>query len=253
MSDPPFREIIKTFRDLQGLTQEQLAARVGCSAASVSRWVNGQSLPHLPLAEKMDKVLRADGKLIAAWRQATSGHALPEWARDLEAIERAARQLSIVAPALIPGLLQCPEVARGVFRTAQPLATAKELDRLVALRTGRLEELPDLEVTAVFPVTAVSGLPEPLRRAQVPYLIEWAETGRVAVHLVPEGTTLLGPSAPLMLFRLESGELAVVSDHADGNVIHEDSTHDRLSAQATTALAASLPLALSLDVLRKLT
>ncbi|WP_017569122.1 helix-turn-helix domain-containing protein [Nocardiopsis halotolerans] len=253
MSDPPFRDLVTTFRELQGLTQEQLAARLGCSAASVSRWVNGQSLPHRPIAEKLDKELGANGKLVAAWRQATTGQALPEWARDLAAIERAARQLTIVAPALVPGLLQCPEVARGVFRTAHPLASVKELDRLVALRTGRLEELPELEVTAVFPVAAVSGLPGALRRAQVSYLIEWIETGRVAVHLVPEGTTLLGPSAPLMLFRLESGELAVVSDHADGNVFHEDGTHDRLSSQATTALAASLPLALSLDVLRKLT
>ena|SRR5690625_808106 len=69
---------------------------------------------------------------------------------------------------------------------------------------------------------------------------------------VPEDETLPAPSAPLMLFRLASGELAVVSDHADGNVIHEDSSHDRLSGQATAALAASLPLAFSLEVLRKL-
>ena len=69
---------------------------------------------------------------------------------------------------------------------------------------------------------------------------------------VPESETLPAPSAPLMLFRLASGELAVVSDHADGNVIHEDSSHDMLSSQATAALAASLPLAFSLEVLRKL-
>src|SRR5699024_11853354 len=55
---------------------------------------------------------------------------------------------------------------------------------------------------------------------------------------VPEDETLPAPSAPLMLFRLASGELAVVSDHADGNVIHDESSHASLSGQATAARAA---------------
>jgi hypothetical protein len=124
---------------------------------------------------------------------------------------------------------------------------------LVALRTERLKELPDMDVTAVFPAAAVAGLPADLRQAQAVYLLDWAATGRVSLHLVPQGATLLVPASPLMLFRLGTGDLAVVSDHADGNVIHEDTSHDRLSGEVTAALAASLPVGLSLDELRKMT
>jgi transcriptional regulator with XRE-family HTH domain len=248
-----FAEALSRFREFAGLTQLQLAKKSQTAHSSVNRWEKGGSLPKRDNVEALDEALGTEGALLAAWRAVTTGNGLPEWARDLEAIESSARQVTIVAPALVPGMLQCAEVARLVFRAAHPLASSDDLDRLVELRTGRLKELPELEMTAVFPVTAVSALAEPLRRPQALYLIEWVESGRVAVHLVPEGTTLLAPSAPLMLFRLASGELAAVSDHADGNVIHEDSAHDRLSSQVTAALAASLPLPLSLEVLRKLT
>ncbi|MFC7743387.1 Scr1 family TA system antitoxin-like transcriptional regulator [Nocardiopsis composta] len=153
---------------------------------------------------------------------------------------------------MVPGYLQCEAYARAVFRTGHPLAPADELDRLVELRCGRLAELDDLQVTAVFPLSAVSGVPEPVRRMQVGHLLRWVDTGRVAVHIVPDGTALLVPTSPLMVFKLRSGELAVASDHADGNVVHEPEAHDRLMSWFTSALAASLPVTLSLEALGNL-
>lgn len=249
----PFQDTLIKLRELSGLTQRQLANRSGTSHSSVNRWELGRGLPKRDNVGQLDDALMANGALVSAWRLTTEGTGLPEWARDLESIERAAINLSIVAPALVPGYLQCPELARRVFRTAQPLVTPEELDRLVSLRTNRLRELSTLEVVAVFPVSAVTSLPADIAPTQAAYLVEWVNSGRVAVHLVPEGSTLFGPASPLMLFRLRSGELAAVSDHADGNVIHEDPTHDRLVAQATSALAASLPVSHSLEALRNMT
>lgn len=249
----PFQDTLIKHRELAGLTQRQLAVRSGTSHSSVNRWELGRGLPKRDNVGQLDKAMGGDGALLAAWRLTTEGTGLPEWARDLDSIERSARNLSIVAPALVPGYLQCAGLARRVFRTAQPLAGPDEVDRLVALRTNRLQELENLEVVAVFPVSAVAALPGGLPTEQANHLIDWVSSGRVAVHLVPEGALLLGPASPLMLFRLGSGELAAVSDHADGNVIHEDHTHDRLAAQATSALAASLPLSHSLEALRNLT
>ncbi|GHC91648.1 hypothetical protein GCM10007079_39170 [Nocardiopsis terrae] len=190
--------------------------------------------------------------LAAALRRTVEGTGLPEWARDLESIENSARHVTTVTPAMVPGYLQCPELARAIFQAGMLGASADDVAHLVALRTGRLEALPDLNVTAVFPASALSCLPEALRRAQVSYLLKWADAGRVVLHLVPEGSGLLVPAAPLMIFRLRTGDIAVVSDHADGNVIHEEPHYDRLTGEATAALAASLPEALSLDTLRKL-
>lgn len=252
MSPTPFSEDLTKFRELAGFTQLQLAARSGTAHSSVNRWEKGGSLPKRDNAERLDAALGANGELLATWRRSTVGTGLPEWARDLDAIERGARQLSIAAPSLVPGYLQCETYARAVFRAGQPLASPEELDRLVALRCGRLAELEDLQVIAVFPISAVSGLPEAVRRTQAAHLLKWASTERVAVHLVPDGTTLLVPTSPLMIFKLRSGELAVVSDHADGNVVHETDTHDRIASLFTSALAASLPVTLSLEVLGNL-
>lgn len=246
-----FADTLTRYREVAGLTQKQLAARANVSPSSVNRWELGHSDPKRDNAETLDKVLSAGGKVLSAWQAHTNGTGLPDWARDLAAIEAAARHLMLITPAATPGMLQCPEVAAAVFRAGLPAASPEEIARLVSLRCERLAELPDLRVTAVFPAAAVSGLAPTLRAAQARALLSWAETDRVMLHLVPEGTTLLVPAAPLMVFRLRTGDLAVVSDHADGNVIHEADSHDRLSVEATAAIGAALPHQASLEELRK--
>ncbi|MFC3995655.1 helix-turn-helix domain-containing protein [Nocardiopsis sediminis] len=252
MTPTAFSDALTRFRELAGLTQLQLANRSGTGHSSVNRWEKGGSLPKRDNVERLDVALNANGKLLATWRRSTTGTGLPEWARDLDAIELAARHLSITAPTLVPGLLQCESYARTVFRAGHPLASPEELDQLVTLRCGRLAELEDLTVTAVFPVSAVTAMPEPVRRAQAAHLLKWADTDRVAIHLVPEGTVLLVPTSPLMIFTLRSGDLAVASDHAAGNLVYETDAHERMLASYTSALAASLPVTLSLDILRNL-
>lgn len=240
------------------ITQRQLASRSGTSHASVNRWELGRGTPKRDNVEILGRALEMEGVpnatklLLAALRRTLEGTGLPEWAQDLESIERSARHVTIVTPAMVPGYLQCPALAEAIFRAGMPGASAEEIRRLVDLRTERLGALPDLSVTAIFPAAAITCLSESLRREQAAYLIKWAESGRVAIHLVPEGSALLVPASPLMLFRLVTGDIAAVSDHADGNVVHKESHHDRLAGEVTWALAASLPVALSLDVLRKL-
>lgn len=250
MPPPNFPASLARYRELAGLTQLQLATRSGTAHSSVNRWEKGGSLPKRDSAERLDAALEANGHLFTAWRRAAGGLGLPEWAQDLETIERSARRLTLVSPTLVPGYLQCPEYARAVFKAGLPLASPDEIQRLVELRTGRLGKLKDLQVAAVFPVLGLTGVSTEVRRAQARYLLSWADTGRVGLHLVPDGTVLLTPTSPLLIFVLDGGEITVVSDHADGNVVHDGGVHDRLMAYATDALAAALPAHLSLDVLR---
>ncbi|MFC7330675.1 helix-turn-helix domain-containing protein [Marinactinospora rubrisoli] len=248
-----FSEALTQLRELAGLTQLQLATRSGTGHSSVNRWEKGGSLPKRDNVERLDAALDANGKLLAAWRRSTTGSGLPEWARDLDAIERAARQLSIAAPTLVPGYLQCEAYARFVFSAGQPLATPEELDRLTKLRCGRLSELTDLQrVTAVFPLSAVTGMPDEVAKQQAQHLLEWVDTGRVVLHVVPIGSILVVPTTPLMLFRLRSGDLVITSDYEDGSVTLSTDTHERISARFTAALAASLPVDLSLAALKDL-
>lgn len=252
MIPSPFAEALTQFRELAGLTQLQLANRSGTAHSSVNRWEKGGSLPKRDNAERLDSALEADGALLTAWRRSTTGTGLPEWARDLDAIERGARQLSIATPTLVPGYLQCEAYARLVFTAGQPLASPEELDRLTQLRCGRLDDLPELSVTAVFPMSALAGVPEDVAKQQAQHLLSWAQTGRVVLHVVPTGSVLIVPTSPIMLFRLKSGELVITSDHADGSVTLTSDAHERVGALFTAALAASLPVGLSLAALKDL-
>ena len=247
-----FAETLTKHRELAGLTQQQLAHRSKTGHSSINRWENGKATPKRDNVESLDKALGADGELVTAWLAVTTGNGLPEWARDLDGVERAARRVTIATPALVPGMLQCPEYAHAVFAAGQPDTDTAEIDRLVELRCGRLQELPSLHVTAVFPVAAVAYMPTNVRRAQVAYLLELIESKRVRVQAIPENTLVLVPAAPLMLFRLRSGESAIVSDHADGNLVHDMESSERLAGQITAALAAALPVSLSIEALRSL-
>ncbi|WP_160050990.1 Scr1 family TA system antitoxin-like transcriptional regulator [Nocardiopsis sp. FR4] len=252
MAEPPFPDVLTKFRELNGLSQKQLAHRVNASVASASRWTNGHALPKLPMAEILDAELGANGKLLAAWREATRGETLPEWARSLASIEAEARAVHIVSPVIVPGYFQSPSYASMVFRSGWPLASDEEIDQLTKLRTEAFNQLPKLRVTAVFPVTALTGVDEAVRREQVARLLDLVGSGRVTVHLVPEGSILIEPPSTMMAFRLYSGELVITSDNPDGNVIHATHTHERLHTLITGALAVALPARHSLEALREL-
>lgn len=253
MTPTPFTESLNKFRQLAGLTQLQLAARSGTAHSSVNRWEKGGSIPKRDNVEALDKALGADGQLLKAWRMVTTGHTLPEWARSLAAVEEAALTLAVASPVLVPGYLQCPEYASCVFTAGLPAVSAEEIARLTQLRCGRLAELSEMRVSAVFPMSAIKGFPKGIAAAQAGYLLDWADTGRVAIHLVPEGAILMVPTSPIMLFRLRNGELMITSDHADGSVTLRSDAHERVSALFSASLAASLPTELSLAALKDLT
>ncbi|MGW9349017.1 helix-turn-helix domain-containing protein [Nocardiopsis flavescens] len=253
MTPNSFAETLIRLREVAGLTQQQLAKRSNTGHSSVNRWENGKNPPKRDNAESLDKALGANGELMSAWLAATTGNGLPEWARDIEGIERAARRVTIATPALVPGMLQCPDYARAVFTAGQPDTDSAEIQRLVDLRCGRLQELAELQVTAVFPLGAVAHMPPTIRAAQTAALLSWCETGRVKVQVIPHGTLVLVPAAPLMHYRLRSGESAIVSDHADGALVYGMESGDRLTGQITAALAAALPESLSIEALRSFT
>lgn len=246
----PFSEALNRFLTASGMTQLQLSRTTGYSASSVNRWVSGQTNPSRDRAEHLDKALSTRGELFRAWRLTATGSGLPEWARDMFAVEASAVQLSLVTPTLVPGYLQSPGYASWVFRAGRPALTSEEVQRLVKHRTERLQQLDKLRVTAVFPLAAVADLPESLRQEQAQDLLAWIQTGRVAVHLIPRGILLPAPVAPLMLFTLGTGDTVAVSDHVQGSVTLED--HSRAAALFNVALAESLPSSVSVTELEAL-
>ncbi|CAM3867321.1 helix-turn-helix transcriptional regulator [Nocardiopsis rhodophaea] len=256
MEQTPFASEVAKLRELAGLTQRQLAERVRASPSAICRWEGDQATPRRDHVERLDKALNAKGCLLRVWAAQTSGSALPHWMRDAARLEEAATSIEYVSPVLVPGLLQCREYAAMVFREGQPLETPEGIDRLVTGRCGRYEQLRKLRdpwVTAVFPSSALTCVPDDVRKAQAAHLLALVEQGRVRVHLVPEGTLLVGITSPVLLVRLAEGGRAASSDHISGNFFLDRETDwERLDELVKRAVANALPSRQSVTLLGEL-
>jgi transcriptional regulator with XRE-family HTH domain len=61
-----FAETLRRFRELRGMTQAQLAQRVGVQRATFTQWESGRHMPIDERLRELDKLLGAEGELIAA-------------------------------------------------------------------------------------------------------------------------------------------------------------------------------------------
>lgn len=230
---------------MAGYTQRALARAVGVSDASISRWENGVNPPGGDIAELLDRALKAEGELLRAWRQDSFGVDLPVWQQKVGLLQERSLAIDWLSPVLVAGMLQTKSYARLVFKDGQPLVADAEIDRWVAARCGRLEVLlerrPDLTVTAVFPHSALTCVPDDVRKEQASHLMRLMRQDGVNVHLLPQGVYMLGVTAPVQLFRLEDQTVAVASDHIAGNAILENSSHLRVEALVRRCLASAMP------------
>jgi len=250
-----FGVYLREERKQAGLTLRDLAKTSGLAASTLSRWENNRATPSRVDVIKADQGLKAKGRLVSYWEIATS-IGFPPWMKNVNRLEEAARQVELISPHLVPGLLQAPQYARAVFREGLHQSSSDEIDRLVALRCGRYEQLrsqTDPRITAVFPVMALTCVSDSVRSEQVERLLTLTESDQVDVHLIPEGAILLGVVSMLIMFHLRDGGLAAVSDHVDGATLYEDKrSYSRLHGLVKQALGSALPTRQSRQVLEQL-
>ncbi|GAA1071868.1 helix-turn-helix transcriptional regulator [Nocardiopsis exhalans] len=250
-----FGQYLKKERKRAGYTLRGLAKAAGTSASTLSRWENDHSVPVRRDVLKLDEALGLKGALFRKWEFYTSPSALLPWMLDAGKLQEAATAITCISPALLPGLLQSPLYAEAVFKEGQPLWSATEIARVVALRANRYEYLRERnnpEITAVIPAAALSMLPEVIRREQVQRL-QWLMDDGVRFHLVPPPRIILGVTSPLLLVRLEDGTRAASSDHQSGNVVFDASSGlERLFEIERRVLADALPLEQSRQLLKEM-
>lgn len=195
--------------------------------------------------EALDTALEAGGSLLSTWKDSVKDD-LPPFLRDIDTLEREATGIDLISPVTVPGLLWCQSYAELVYRAGRKVT---DVPRLAQLRSQRLSQLR-AHVYAVFPMTALSGVSDPVRTQQVEHLLSLPE--RVTVHLLPEGTMLLGIPSPMMVFRLGSSREVVVSDLLEGNQVYSDAVLPRARELVRDALSVSLPPMISMEKLRGL-
>ncbi|MFJ3220509.1 Scr1 family TA system antitoxin-like transcriptional regulator [Kitasatospora sp. NPDC086801] len=124
---------LRRSREAAGLTQVQLAKKVGCTASHLSYVELAHRPPSLKLAELADEELKTGGTLVLMYWQLKHAAVLegfPEYAN----YEALAEQIRIFEIDVIPGLLQTP-----AYATAIEVGCAKQGSATLELAEERIQ------------------------------------------------------------------------------------------------------------------
>lgn len=141
---------LRKAREQAGLGLRQLAAQLGTSHATVSRWENGARSPKpedvAAYLAKVDAPAELRAELVELARDPDGSHwlsvGMPDQHRQLAAlleIEREATSITTVSPLLVPGLLQTADYARAIMTVGE--VPQDEIDMRVAVRLGRRDAI----------------------------------------------------------------------------------------------------------------
>lgn len=133
-----FGKEIKHAREARKWTQAQLADKLWCRQPYVSKVESGQQLASPQFAEMCDQVFGTPG-VYARMRQRAADAGNPVWFIPYLQLEREARSICDYSPSRIMGILQTPEYAEAVFRSARPQDSAIQIKNRVEKRVRRRE------------------------------------------------------------------------------------------------------------------
>jgi DNA-binding XRE family transcriptional regulator len=193
------RRTLIAMREDAGLTRQELAHRLGVNPKTVQRWETGEHAPlmsqRIDLARVLDE--RAAGRTVtlADVHRAIddddngplNGHRVTRRLGVLVGLEQGAGELWTFETTVMPGLLQTPEYATAVERTAADRPSAKEVARRVALRMRRQHVLHSLTLRALVDASVLwrtTGGPE-VMEAQLDHLREQAKRPNVELRVLP--------------------------------------------------------------------
>jgi transcriptional regulator with XRE-family HTH domain len=198
---------LRRLREAAGLTLEEVATQLGCSAAKLSRIETWEVAATIPDVEAMLARYGVDdekrGELLTMTRQARRRGPRRRDFRDLPDVftlrqfENEAEQIRMYHAVAIPGLFQVEGYARSMISVVLPQLDDEETERHVGLRMERQELLhteqpPNLHVILdEAAIRRLEGTPHVLGE-QVQRLVEVAELANVTVQIIPFAVGLYG-------------------------------------------------------------
>jgi transcriptional regulator with XRE-family HTH domain len=253
---------LRHYRTRAGMSQEQLGARVYCSADLIGKIENGQRAPAEELAAACDAVpeLGTGGaltRLRELLRDYLKQRAYPGWFHrwpDKEAEAKTLRWFELVA---VPGLLQTKDYARAMLRT-QVMASDDEIAEMVRARLDRQLILERDVRPMLWVILDVGVLRRPVggtsaMRGQLARLADAARRPNVVVQVIPlSAGAHQGMSGNFVIADFADAPPCVYQDTAARGQIIEDP--DDIAAVTTmwdTLHSEALPRAASLELVEE--
>ncbi|MGW5067788.1 helix-turn-helix domain-containing protein [Streptomyces cyaneofuscatus] len=223
---------LRQARDVRGWTQDELAARMGCSGTHVSAVETGRRSPTARFAKSADRAL-GTGDKFQLMVHAINHRALLEGFPDYVRYEGRAVELRLYNIGIIPGLLQTPAYARVLAESAvrRGAITAEQADERVAFLAERQSALVRPQPPMLFVVMDESCILRPVggpavMEAQLDHLIEFAEMPNTVLQVAPyemgERRTF---DLPVNILTLPDRSLVCYAEsQAQGNLDRESSS-----------------------------
>ncbi|KND30877.1 DNA-binding protein [Streptomyces acidiscabies] len=228
----------------KGATQRALAVATGYKEPYVSKVVNGKALASQHFADKCDCFFNTPGsfgRLLV--RVSERGH--PGWFVPYVQLEKNADIIEEYSPSFIMGMLQTPEYAEAIYRTARPRETDDQIKARVELRMRRSDALerenpPILWVILNEAVLRMVVGSRKVMADQLQHLLTTAEKPHVTLQVLPFSAGTPAAGQPFILLTQEDGSAVLYSEAAGRGFISDSAsevkkwsdTYNRLRASA---------------------
>ncbi|MFF3002871.1 Scr1 family TA system antitoxin-like transcriptional regulator [Kitasatospora sp. NPDC057940] len=188
-------KLIRLFRERAGMTQRELAERLGYSEDQLGAVERGKRTPRIEILTKADEVLDAGGalKIVAddvmkAKIRITTRH--PAFSKAFTYEEWRAIEIHEYSSLHIPGLLQTEAHARALYDMRRPWLSVEQIDDWVSARLARQEILSRWPLPVMSWVIDESALRRPLggwdvHQAQLRHLLKVAEIRGLELQVMP--------------------------------------------------------------------
>jgi len=218
-------------REDAGFSQSGLGDLLFCSGSYIGQMEVATRSPQLDMSEQIDAILKTDGffrRLCEAILKASKAKFASYFAAAAE-LEQRAQTLCYFALAVVPGLLQTPELMRALFGTARPRITPEEIERRVTARQERARSLmkdpadPDLWFIIHEAALRMQVSGPQVMREQLEHIAEVARSDQAVIQVMPFSAgpnPLLYGTTTLMTFADEPS--VVYSEGAYSGQLIED-------------------------------
>ncbi|CAN3979418.1 helix-turn-helix domain-containing protein [Kitasatospora purpeofusca] len=188
-------KLVKLYRERAGITQRQLAERIGYSEDMVGLIERGKRTPRIEFLTVVDPIVNAGGALkvvaddvMKAKVRVSERH--PAFSKAFTAEEAKALEIHDYSTMVIPGLLQTEAYIRALYEMRRPLLSPEQIDEWVAARMARKEILARWPMPVVTWVIDESVLRRPLggwdvHTEQLQHLLKVGQTRGPELQVMP--------------------------------------------------------------------
>lgn len=218
---------MKLLREAAGLTQVQLAERVGYGEAQIAAVEQGRRIPRPDLVDAVDGVVGARGILMAMKGEVGRAR-YPGFFQQYAEVEAVAVELHAYDNHVLKGILQTEEYARAVFRMRRPLLDEELIERRIVARLERQKVFVRRPAPLFSFVIEENVLRRPVggrevMRGQLEQLLATACERNVEIQVMPNSCgEHAGLTGPLTLIRLADQRRMAYMEVQDVSALYAD-------------------------------